>query len=141
MSRLVRFSVAIEEELMDRFEALLARGGQANRSEAIRDLIRRRLADDALTDGTQEAVGTVTLVYDHARRSLSDQIVEAGHQHHDVIVATMHVHLDERDCLEVVALRGQADEVRHVGESLAAMKGVRDGRLVLTAAAATATRR
>ncbi len=130
---LERVSLAIEKDLIERFDALVGRQGQRNRSEAMRDLIRRRLVEEEWS-GTGEVVGTVTLVYDHDRRDLADRLLEAGHTHHRCILSTLHVHLDASRCLEVTALRGTPDELRHVAQHLIGMKGVLHGEMVMTSA-------
>lgn len=132
MSDLERVSLAIEKDLIERFDGLVARDGKANRSEAIRDLIRARLIEEEIAVGRGEMVASVTLVYDHHKRELADRLLSAGHDHHKAVLASMHVHLDEVNCLEVVALRGRAKDVRHLAEHLIGMKGVKHGKLVLT---------
>jgi CopG family nickel-responsive transcriptional regulator len=132
MSDLERVSLAIEKDLIERFDALIARDGKANRSEAIRDLIRARLIEEEVSSGRGETVASVTIVYDHQRRELADRLLTAGHDHHKAVLASMHVHLDEVNCLEVVALRGKAKDVRHLAEHMIGMKGVKHGKLVLT---------
>lgn len=132
MSDLERVSLAIEKDLIERFDALVARDGKANRSEAIRDLIRARLVEEEVAAGKTELVGTVTIVYDHHKRELADRLISAGHDHHKAVLASMHVHLDEVNCLEVVAMRGKGKDVRHLAEHLIGMKGVKHGKLVLT---------
>jgi CopG family transcriptional regulator, nickel-responsive regulator len=132
MSDLERVSLAIERDLIERFDALIARDGKANRSEAIRDLIRNRLVEEEVGQGRAELVGTVTIVYDHHKRELADRLLAAGHDHHRAVLASLHVHLDETNCLEVVALRGRGKDVRHLAEHLIGMKGVKHGKLVLT---------
>jgi CopG family nickel-responsive transcriptional regulator len=132
MSVLERVSLAIEKRLIERFDALIERHGKANRSEAIRDLIRKHLIEEDVTAGRGEVVGTVTIVYDHHKRELAERLVGAGHSHHEHVLASMHVHLDETNCLEVIALRGRAKDVRHLAEHLIGMKGVKHGKLVLS---------
>ena len=130
---LERVSLAIEKELLRRFDALLKRGRLGNRSEAVRDLIRRRLVEDEVeADG--EVVGTLTLVYDHGQRELTDRLVEAGHHHHARVLSTLHVHLDEELCLEVQALRGTHAELRHLADHILGLKGVKHGQLVVSSA-------
>ena len=129
---LERVSLAIEKRLLGRFDRLLQRRGLGNRSEAMRDLIRRRLVEeDTVADGA-EAVASLTLVYDHAQRELSDRLVASGHHHHAKVLSTMHVHLDERMCLEVMALRGKPTELRHFADHLIGLKGVKHGQLVMS---------
>ena len=132
MSDLERVSLAIEKDLIERFDALIARDGKASRSEAIRDLIRNRLVEEGVAQGRGELVGTVTIVYDHHKRELADRLLAAGHDHHRAVLASLHVHLDEANCLEVVAMRGRGKDVRHLAEHLIGMKGVKHGKLVLT---------
>jgi CopG family transcriptional regulator, nickel-responsive regulator len=132
MSDLERVSLAIETQLIERFDALIERDGKANRSEAIRDLIRNRLIEDEVTSGRSEVVATLTIVYDHHKRELAERLVSTGHSHHEHVLASMHVHLDEVNCLEVVALRGRAKDVRHLAEHMIGMKGVKHGKLVLS---------
>lgn len=131
---LERISLAIEKDLAGRFDALVARSGKGNRSEAIRDLIRRRLVEEEWERGKKDAVASLTLVYDHGKRELSDRLVDAGHEHHGEVLATLHVHLDHDLCLEVMALRGKPSDLRHLAEHLIALKGVKHGQLVMSSA-------
>lgn len=132
-SALERVSLAIEKDLLRRFDALLERRDLGNRSEAVRDLIRRRLVEEE-AGGQDEVVGTLTLVYDHGQRELTDRLVEAGHHHHARVLSTLHVHLDDRLCLEVQALRGTPAELRHLAGHILGLKGVKHGQLVVSSA-------
>ncbi len=133
MPAIERVSLAIEDDLLSRFDALVERTGHRNRSEAVRDLIRNRLVEEEWVSSSEgDAVATVTLVYDHAKRELADQLLGVGHQHHDQIVATMHVHLDHQHCLEVIALRGKPANLRRIADHLIGMKGVKHGKLVVS---------
>lgn len=127
---LERISLAIDKDLIERFDALVARAGRGNRSEAIRDLIRKRLVEEEWERGRKEAVASLTLVYDHGKRELADRLVDAGHEHHHQVLATMHVHLDPDLCLEVLALKGKPADLRHLAEHLIGLKGVKHGQLV-----------
>jgi len=129
-----RISLAIEKDLIERFDALVARAGKGNRSEAIRDLIRKRLVEEEWGRGKKDAVASLTLVYDHGKRELADRLVEAGHEHHHQVLATLHVHLDHDLCLEVMALRGKPADLRHLAEHLISLKGVKHGQLVMSSA-------
>ena len=131
---LERISLAIEQELIERFDALVARSGKGNRSEAIRDLIRNRLVEEEWEQGKKDAVASLTLVYDHGKRELAERLVEAGHDHHHEVLATLHVHLDHDLCLEVMALRGKPADLRHIAEHLIGLKGVKHGQLVMSSA-------
>lgn len=129
---LERISVAIEGPLLARFDRWLQKRGLSNRSEAVRDLVRARLVEDEETVASGEAVASLTLIYDHAQRELSDRLIQAGHHHQARVLSTMHVHLDERLCLEVLALRGKASELKHLADHLLGLKGVKHGRLVIS---------
>jgi CopG family nickel-responsive transcriptional regulator len=131
---LERVSLAIEKGLRQRFDRLLERRGLGNRSEAIRDLIRRRLVEEEALMGSGECVASLTLVYDHEQRELSDRLVATGHHHHARVLSAMHVHLDDRMCLEVMALRGKPAELRHFADHLIGFKGVKHGQLVMSSA-------
>ena len=132
MSHLVRFGISADERLLERFDTLIARKGYVNRSEAIRDLIRNALVEEEWDLGDAEAVGTVTLVYDHHTRDLADKLTEHQHSHHAEIVSTLHIHLDADHCLEVVVLRGVAREIKHLADGLIGTKGVKHGKFVAT---------
>jgi len=137
MAELARFGISIDQRLLDSFDQLIAGKGYDNRSEAIRDMIRNALVEDQVErhDATP-TVGTVTLVYDHHTRDLSDKLTEHQHSHHDAIVSALHVHLDAHHCLEVVVVRGTAAQVKRLADELIGTKGVKHGKLVLTRAGA-----
>ena len=131
-SELVRFGVAMDNDLLDRFDALFARRGYATRSEALRDLVRGALVEAHLeADGP--AVATLTLVYDHHVRELSERLTEMQHDLGEHVVSTLHVHLDHDHCMEVIVMRGPAALLQHAADGILATKGVQHGRLVLTA--------
>jgi CopG family nickel-responsive transcriptional regulator len=128
----VRFGISIDERLLTRFDAHSAEKGYVNRSEAIRDLIRNALVEEQWRVGEAEAVGTVTLVYDHHVTDLGDKLTEHQHSHHEAIVSTLHIHLDPHNCLEVVVLRGKASEIKRLADGLIGTKGVKHGQFVAT---------
>ncbi|GAB4270216.1 MAG: nickel-responsive transcriptional regulator NikR [Deferrisomatales bacterium] len=132
MADLIRFGISMDARLLGRFDDMIARKGYVNRSEAIRDLIRNALVEDQWSRGDEETVGTVTLVYDHHTRDLSDKLTEQQHSNHDSIVSALHVHLDVHNCLEVVVLKGQAAKVKRLADELLGTKGVKHGKLVTT---------
>jgi CopG family transcriptional regulator, nickel-responsive regulator len=130
---LARFSVAMDEDLLARFDDLVARRGSGdNRSEAVRDLVRDALVDAEWEDSAGEIVGTVTMVFDHHASDLSDKLDALQHAHHERIVSSMHVHLDAHNCLEVIVVRGTSAQVRAIAEGLLGTKGVKHGKLVST---------
>lgn len=130
MTDLARFGISIDNRLLQQFDALIGEKGYVNRSEAIRNLIRGSLVDAQWTQEEVELVGTVTLVYDHHTRDLSDKLTEHQHSHHDAIISSLHVHLDAHNCLEVVVLKGQAGTVKRLAAELIGTKGVKHGKLV-----------
>lgn len=124
---LARFGVSLDEDLLEPFDALCARKGYANRSEAIRDLIRRALVEDDWRKPQGMEAGTLTLVYDHHKNDLSRRLTRMQHDEHDIIVAALHVHLDHDNCLEVLILKGAPDRMRQLADRLIACKGVKHG--------------
>lgn len=134
MSDLMRIGVAIDRDLLDRFDDLISKRRYGSRSEAFRDLVRHALVQHAWSAGRGRVVGTVTLVYDHHVRLLSEKLTALQHEFHQSMLSTLHVHLDQDHCLEVVVLRGRADEVRNIADALISMKGVKHGQLTVTTA-------
>lgn len=132
MSVLTRFGISMDNTLLERFDRLIERKGYVNRSEAIRDLVRGALVEDHWTRADEQAVGTVTIVYDHHTRDLADKLTEHQHTHHDAIVSALHVHLDPHHCLEVVVVRGSTEEVRRLADEMIGTKGVKHGKLVMS---------
>ena len=132
MGAVARFGVSVEKELLAKFDRLIEKKGYANRSEALRDLMRRALIERAW-DENAATVATVTLVYDHDDPGLEAELTEIQHHHHDNVVAAMHSHLDEHDCLQVIILRGKAKAIKHLADELIAAKGVKHGDMVMTA--------
>jgi CopG family nickel-responsive transcriptional regulator len=132
MESLVRFGVSIRPGLLARFDDLISGKGYANRSEAIRDLIRRYLVEHEWEEGEIETIGTLTILYNHHVRELSDRLDHLQHDHHDTVISTLHVHLDKDNCLEVLVLRGKASKIRALSDQLIGVKGVKHGQLVMT---------
>ncbi len=124
----------MEPELLARFDRLLGRAGAASRSKAVRDLVRARLAETDLAAGRAEAVGVLSYVYSHDQRELAQRLLRDQHEHHAEVVSTVHVHLDHRNCFEVVLMRGRADRLRALADRLTATRGVRHARFSLSPA-------
>jgi len=124
MSDLVRFGVSIEEDLLEVFDDYLEEKAFANRSEAIRDLIRSRLAERDWEESTGVVAGGIVLVYDHHKRELMDRLLDLQHDAMDVIVSNLHVHLDHHHCMEVIAVRGGATRIHRLVDGLRGQKGV-----------------
>lgn len=132
MDETVRFGISISARLLDRFDRLIEEQGYTNRSEAIRDLIRDRLVESEWKAGEGETIGTITLVYDHNVRELADKLTRLQHQEHQAIISSMHVHLTEQNCLEVLVARGRSSIVQGIADKLISTKGVRHGKLAMT---------
>lgn len=132
MSELIRFGISLDNDLQSQFDALISTKGYANRSEAIRDLIRAALVEDEWNTEDNEVVGTITLIYDHHFSDFIDRLTGAQHDHMNEIVSTMHVHLDHHNCLEVLAVRGKPAVIKKLADGLIGMKGVKHGKLVTT---------
>ena len=125
---LQRFSVSLEGRLLDQFDRYIAARRYENRSEAVRDLIRKALVREEW-EADKEVVGVITIVFDHHQRQLQDRLTGIQHAfHHDIVSAT-HIHLNHDDCLEVIIVRGRASRVRDLADQLIAVRGVKDGSL------------
>ncbi|MBN1836695.1 MAG: nickel-responsive transcriptional regulator NikR [Spirochaetales bacterium] len=132
MAKLVRFGVSIEEGLLTAFDTLIEAKGWANRSDALRGLIRELLLEVQVEEDPEgEVVGTITLVYDHHHRDLANRLVDLQHRHHLNIVSTLHVHIDEANCLEVLVVKGPNREVRRISDALIGTRGVEHGKLII----------
>lgn len=132
---LVRFSVAIGGELLQKFDQYRETHRYPNRSEAVRGLMRAALIEDVVANEESDAMGVVTLIYDHHVGRIAERLTELQHTHLDRVVTTTHVHLDARRCLEVILLRGSTKIVRELADGLIGTKGVETGRLVLASVA------
>jgi len=136
MSELVRLSISLEKALADRLERMVRGSRYTNRSEFIRDLIRQRLVEQRWADERQEVVGTITLIYDHHARLLSDRLIDIQHDHHDHILATTHVHLSHDHCAEMIMVRGNAGRIRRLADELRKQRGVLHAGLTMSATGA-----
>jgi CopG family nickel-responsive transcriptional regulator len=134
MARISRFGVSLEEDLLRSFDRSIAELSYANRSEAIRDLIRDHLIQKKVSKGEGNVIGIVSLVYDHRTHRLGDLLADMQHKANVAINASLHIHLDEHNCLEVIVVRGASDKVHEVAGKLIATKGVQNGKLVTTTA-------
>ncbi len=132
MAELVRFGVSIPEDLLEKFDVLIADKGYTNRSEAIRDLIRDRLVEDEWGESEHEVVGTVTVVYNHEKSDLAQKLTEIQHKQHQLMISSVHVHLDQHNCLEVLIVRGSSEAVKRVGQLLISTRGVKHGKITMT---------
>ena len=132
MGRLARFGVSLDSGLLKKFDAVIRNKGYANRSEALRDLIRDRLVEEEWRAGPEDAVGIVSLVYDHHELDLPKRLTDMQHDHHEVVLSTLHVHLHRRGCLEILVLRGPGRKVKALAERLTSTRGVKHGKVTFT---------
>lgn len=133
MSDIIRFGVSIEQDLLENYDRLIAERGYATRSEALRDLIRESLIQQKIAVETDtEVLGSLTLVYDHHARNLSQEMAEIQHNFHDIILSVMHIHVNHHDCMELIALRGIATNIVNLADGLLSLKGIKNGKLFLT---------
>lgn len=128
----VRFGVSMSHELLAEFDKLISRLGLPNRSEAIRHLVRERLAEHEWEMPETEVVGTVTMVYHHGVHELDEKLTEIQHHFFRQIISTMHIHLDAHNCLEILAIRGRGREVKSIADRLLHVKGIKVGKLTMT---------
>ena len=128
------FSTALEPDLLAAFDLFLTRHGYQNRSEAVRDLIRKNLVDEQWRSAHGSVVGVISLAYAHQQHKLQDRLTDLQHEDHDLILSTTHVHLDRDNCLEVIMVRGPASRVKTLANRLIALRGVKHGGLTITAA-------
>ncbi len=131
MSKLIRFGVSIDEELLKTFDQYIERKKYTNRSEALRDLIRNHLVEEEW-DENKETVGTITIVYDHHVPELMERLTDIQHQYNELIQSSLHIHLDAHRCLEVLVVRGRSRDIKEVANSIIATKGVKHGKLTAT---------
>jgi CopG family transcriptional regulator, nickel-responsive regulator len=127
-----RFTVSIPSQLMRQLERMRKEKGYASRSQEIADMIRDEWIAHSQKTGNEEIAGTITLVYDHHKQNVQATLTDIQHDHHEVILSTMHVHLDHHNCLEVLAVKGKASSIKSIADQLIAAKGVKHGKLTVT---------
>jgi len=128
----VRFTVSVPQTLAKQLDRMTREKGYDNRSLAVADMIRDQLVEHHQNYGNRDIAGTITLVYDHHKQHVQAALTDIQHDHHEVIVSTLHVHLDHDNCLEVLAVRGKADTIKKIADELIAAKGVKHGKLTVT---------
>lgn len=133
MSNLIRFGVSIEKDLLDNFDNLIAEKSYSTRSEALRDLIRDALIEQKIDSHSETKVlGSLTIIYDHHASNLLQEMTKVQHQHHDLILSVMHLHVSHDDCMEIIALSGKVNNISELANSLVSLKGIKHGKLFLT---------
>lgn len=128
MTKLFRFGISLDKDLLDKFDRLIREKNYTNRSEAFRDLIREDLVK-AEWKKNKEIVGAITLIYDHHKRELVNKLMDIQHDFGDIIISAQHIHLDRNNCLEIIAVKGFSEKAQKLADSLRAVKGVRHGTL------------
>ncbi|MCD6558689.1 nickel-responsive transcriptional regulator NikR [Palaeococcus sp. (in: euryarchaeotes)] len=130
--KIVRFGVSIPEDLLKKFDDIIDEKGYANRSEAIRDLIRDFIVRHEWEVGDKEVAGTITIVYNHDEADVVEELLDMQHEYVNNIISSIHVHMDEHNCLEVIIVKGRASDVKTIAERLISLKGVKHGKLVMS---------
>lgn len=126
-----RFGVSLPEDLLEKFDNSILNKGYANRSEALRDLIRESLLKDQI-ESDDEIAGTLTLVYDHHTPDLNHRLDEIQHENHSKVLSKLHIHLDHNNCLEVIVLKGKRSDIQKLADLMIALRGVNHGKLTFT---------
>jgi CopG family nickel-responsive transcriptional regulator len=127
-----RITISLPASLLSQLDETFERKGNANRSQAMADIIRDHLVEERRKIGTEEIAGTITLVYDHHKQNVQAALTDIQHDHHEAIISTLHVHLDHHNCMEVLAVRGKANLIQVIADKLIAAKGVKHGKLTVT---------
>jgi CopG family nickel-responsive transcriptional regulator len=131
MGKLTRTALAIDADLLERFDAWMLARGYTNRSEAVRDLIRTALTEEEWSNPRAQVVAVLSIVYEHHAHTLAQELTHIQHEDHHAILCSQHVHLDEHKCLEVILMNGQAAQLRKISDAIVATRGVRGGKLAL----------
>jgi CopG family nickel-responsive transcriptional regulator len=132
MENVTRIGVSLEPELLNKFDHMIEKKGYTTRSEAIRDLIRRALNEEGWKHEGLEIIGTITLAYDHHSGGVQEKLMEIQHEHYPKITSALHIHLDQEKCLEVLLVRGMANEVKQLADELISVRGVLHGKMTMT---------
>lgn len=127
-----RFSISLPGQLARQLDQMTHEKGYDNRSLAVADMIRAHLVEHRQHFRDQDIAGTITLLYDHHKQHVQAALTNIQHDHHPAIIATLHVHLDAHNCLEVLAVRGKAALIKRIADELIAAKGVKHGKLTVT---------
>jgi len=132
MEKITRFGISIEPNLLKKFDKVIKKKGYENRSEAIRDIIRENLIVEKTEDPNSEAIGTLTMIYDHHAGNLTNRLLDLQHHHHKEILTTTHIHVDPDNCLEVLVLKGKTRNIQKLADNIKSLKGIKHGELVIT---------
>jgi len=130
MEKIVRFGVAMPRELLDKFDSLIAKKNYPNRSQALRDLVRQTMVEEEWKLDNKETIGTITIVYNHHYKEISDVLTDLQHHYCKEIISCLHVHLDKENCLEVLVIKGKSQKIKDIADKLISTKGVKHGKLI-----------
>jgi len=130
VTKIIRFGVSLDETLLNKFDKINKKKGYANRSEAIRDLLREELVKQEWTE-SNDVAGTITLVYNHHTRGLSNKLIEIQHNYTDVIISSQHIHIDHDNCLEIIILKGSPKKMEKISSRLKSTKGIKHCSLTM----------
>jgi CopG family transcriptional regulator, nickel-responsive regulator len=125
MNNVKRFGVSIENNLIEKFDDYIKSKNYTNRSEALRDLIRKEFVEEEWLQSDKNAAGAIVLVYDHHKRELVDNLMDIQHSCHEIIISTQHIHLNHRICLEIIVVKGKISEIYKLESKLKSTKGVK----------------
>ena len=135
MEKITRFGVSIDPDLLKKFDKIIKKEGYTNRSEAIRDLVRKNLIREENKDPNAESIGTLTMIYDHHTGNLTNKLLDLQHDHTKEILSTTHIHIDHNNCLEVLVLKGKTGKIQKLADNIKSLKGIKHGELVITKSA------
>jgi CopG family nickel-responsive transcriptional regulator len=130
--KIIRFGVSIEPDLLCKFDKMIKKKGYSNRSEAIRDIIRKNLIIEKSMDPNSNTIGTLTMIYNHHTGNLTNKLLDLQHDHSNQILSTTHIHIDHYNCLEVLVLKGKVGNIQDLAEKIKSLKGIKHGELVVT---------
>ena len=132
MTKIVRFGVSVEEDLLENFDRIIENKGYNSRSEAIRDLMRDYIIKEKWNIKSEKVAGSISLIYEHDVYGLSEKLTDIQHHYHDVIISTLHVHLDEKNCMEVILVRGKVEKIKKLYNEISSLKWVRHTNISIT---------
>lgn len=132
MTKIVRFGVSVEEDLLENFDKIIKNKGYNSRSEAIRDLMRDYIIKEKWNIKSEKVAGSISLIYEHDVYGLSEKLTDIQHHYHDVIISTLHVHLDEKNCMEVILVRGKVEKIKKLYNEISSLKWVRHTNISIT---------
>ena len=131
MGELMRTALAIDRDLLKKFDAWMAGHGYTNRSEAVREIIRNTLVEAEWADPKAPVVAVLSIIYDHSAHHLAQEVTELQHEYHRAVIASQHVHLDRHKCMEAILMQGRAGQLRRLSDAIIATRGVKAGKLTL----------